>query len=209
VNVENEKGNSAVPASSPLTSPEPPRKIQTEVAERQTAERTARALPYNPPAGASSSAAAKAETQTAEANFQPSRRSSPADPAASEKSAPEQIALLTKKPAETALEKPPVRPPLKALEGYIIQLTFSDRAEAQRWAEKLNGRGFAVSTTETGTGSFRVRMGNFPMRGDAERQLRVLNQDGLKGIVLNLPQAYRPEVHSSADEGNHPVATVP
>jgi hypothetical protein len=209
LNVENEKGNSAVPASSPLTSPEPPRKIQTEVAERQTAEQTARALPYNPPAGASSSAAAKAETQTAEANFQPSRRSSPADPAASEKSAPEQIALLTKKPAETALEKPPVRPPLKALEGYIIQLTFSDRAEAQRWAEKLNGRGFAVSTTETGTGSFRVRMGNFPMRGDAERQLRVLNQDGLKGIVLNLPQAYRPEVHSSADEGNHPVATVP
>jgi hypothetical protein len=40
----------------------------------------------------------------------------------------------------------------------------------------------------------RLRIGNFTVREEAERQLVALRQDGLKGIVLNLPQAYRPEV---------------
>jgi cell division septation protein DedD len=132
----------------------------------------------------------------------------PGEAAVPQKSPPEQIALLNKS-GEAATEKPIVRSPLKPLEGFIIQLSFVDKAEAQRWAEKLNARGFAVSATESGSGAFRVRVGNFAARTDAEKQLKALNQDGLKGIVLNLPQVYRPEVHSSAGEANRVGATLP
>jgi SPOR domain len=91
-----------------------------------------------------------------------------------------------------------VRPIPKALEGYIIQVAFNDRAEARRWADTFEERGYAVSTTEAGTReSLRVRIGNFRFRDDAERQLKTIREDGLQGIVLNLPQAYRPEVRSS------------
>ena len=46
----------------------------------------------------------------------------------------------------------------------------------------------------------RVRIGNFTGREEAERQLQALRQDGLKGIILNLPQAYRPEVPPAVAE---------
>jgi hypothetical protein len=60
----------------------------------------------------------------------------------------------------------------------------------------LERRGYAVSITETGGAeSIRVRIGSFAARDEAERQLQTLRQDGLKGIVLNLPQAYRQEGH--------------
>jgi cell division septation protein DedD len=86
----------------------------------------------------------------------------------------------------------------KALEGYIIQVAFNDRAEARRWADTFEERGYAVSITEAGTReSLRVRIGNFRFRDDAERQLKTVREDGLLGIILNLPQAYRPEVRSS------------
>jgi cell division protein FtsN len=59
-------------------------------------------------------------------------------------------------------------------------------------------RGFAVSLTEAGAeGSLRVRLGNFAARDDAERQLRTFKQDGLNGIVISLPQAFRPEARTS------------
>ena len=122
----------------------------------------------------------------------------------------EQIALLTKKPSDSIVEKKPLARPLPmALEGYIIQLSFSEKAEAQRWAEKFTGRGYAVSMTETGSAAFRVRIGNFPGRTEAERQLKTFNQDGLKGIIVNLPQAYRPEVRPSTADSEPPIAATP
>jgi cell division septation protein DedD len=106
--------------------------------------------------------------------------------------------------------KPPARPVTKALEGYIIQLSFFEKGEAQRWAENLTGRGFAVSMTEAGgSGAFRVRIGNFPGRSEAERQLKTLSQEGLKGIVLNLPQAYHPEVRSSTEALSERTSATP
>jgi hypothetical protein len=42
-----------------------------------------------------------------------------------------------------------------------------------------------------------VRLGNFSVREEAERQLRTLKQDGLNGIVISLPQAFRPEARTS------------
>ncbi len=91
-----------------------------------------------------------------------------------------------------------VRPVPKALEGYIIQVAFKDRSEAQRWGDIFQQRGYAVSTTESGTAELlRVRIGNFRIRDDAERELKSIRKDGLTGIILNFPMAYRPEVHSS------------
>lgn len=111
---------------------------------------------------------------------------------------PEQLALL-RKPAEPMVEKPPlVRPALKPLEGFIIQVAFNDKEKAQGWAEKMQQRGYAVSLTEAGAeGSLRVRLGNFAMRDEAERQLRNIKQEGMSGIIINLPQAFRPEARSS------------
>jgi hypothetical protein len=91
-----------------------------------------------------------------------------------------------------------VKPVPKSLEGYIIQVPFKNRSEALSWAETFEQRGYTVSMTEAAGGeSLRVRIGNFRLRDDAERQLKSLREDGLIGIILNLPQAYRPEVHSS------------
>ena len=114
----------------------------------------------------------------------------------------EQIALLKSKPSETAPEKRAVaRARPKALEGFIIQVGFNDKNDAQRWAETLERRGYAVSVTQAdGAGSVRLRLGNFSLREEAERQLKSLKQEGLSGIVINLPQAYRPEMRVPASE---------
>jgi hypothetical protein len=91
-----------------------------------------------------------------------------------------------------------VRPIPKALEGYIIQVSFNDRSEARRWGDSFEQRGYAVSMTEAGSAeSLRVRVGNFRLRDDAERQLKNIRENGLVGIILNLPQAYQPQVRSS------------
>src|SRR5215469_2024664 len=128
----------------------------------------------------------------------------------SEKPKNEQIALLTKRPEEVIQEKKSVsRPTPRALEGYIVQLSFSQRDEAQRWAEKLASQGYAVSMTETGNSAFRVRIGNFAVRSEAERRLKTLGQEGLKGIVLNLPQAYRPDSGRAAEATADAISLTP
>ncbi len=116
------------------------------------------------------------------------------------KATAEQLASLVRKPPEAAPIKPAVARPAapKPLEGFIIQLAFNDKESAQRWAEGMEKKGFAVSVTEAGTeGALRVRLGNFALRDDAERQLKAIKQEGLNGIILNLPQAFRPEARTS------------
>ena len=115
------------------------------------------------------------------------------------KATAEQLALLSSKPTEAAPAKPALaRGAPKPLEGFIIQLAFSDKDRAQRWAESMEKKGYAVSVTEAGTeGALRVRLGNFVLRDDAERQLKAIKQEGLNGIILNLPQAFRPEARTS------------
>ena len=123
----------------------------------------------------------------------------PAEQKAIEKPTGEQLALVRKKPIEMVPENKALsQPPPKALEGFIIQLAFHDKDKAQHWAENMQRRGYAVSITEAGVdGALRVRLGNFPLRDDAERQLRTFKQDGINGIIINLPQAFRPEARSS------------
>jgi len=117
----------------------------------------------------------------------------------SEKTAGKQIALLKNKPIEAPPEnKPLIRPLPRALEGFIVQFAFNDKEKARRWAEGMEKRGYAVSITEAGAeGALRVRLGNFVQRDDAERQLRNFKQEGLNGIIINLPQGFRPEARSS------------
>jgi DedD protein len=143
--------------------------------------------------------AAKVDTPVLEAKSAPAAVSEPQQrDTTAEKSAGEQIALL-RKPAEIIPDKkPPVRPAPKTLEGFIIQLGFNDKEKARRWAETMEQRGYAVSVTEAGAeGALRVRLGNFAVRDDAERQLRTFKQEGLSGIIINLPQGFRPEARSS------------
>ena len=130
-------------------------------------------------------------------------------PKDSEKIAAEQVASARIKQTDPAPEKKiSARPVAKNLEGFVIQLAFTEANAAQNWAKTLEQRGYTVSITEAGRdASFRVRMGNFALREEADRQLRSLRQEGLSGIVINLPQAYRPEVRSAPPTGtDKPVA---
>lgn len=110
----------------------------------------------------------------------------------------EQLALLRKPHEYTAEKKPPPRTTPRPLEGFIIQFSFSDKEKARNWAETMIQKGFAVSVTEAGVGgALRVRLGNFPAREDAERQMRNFQKQGMNGIVINLPQAFRPGTRAS------------
>ena len=142
--------------------------------------------------------AAKADVQSIEAKPSPPAAAIRPVETVVEKPVNEQIALLTK-PTEPTVERKPVGPAMqKALEGFIIQLAFNDKNKARQWAESMERRGYAVSVTEAGTeGALRVRLGNFTVRDEAERQLRSFKQDGLSGIVINLPQAFRPDARST------------
>lgn len=95
------------------------------------------------------------------------------------------------------------------LQGFIIQVPFADRGEAQRWAETFVRRGHTVSMTEaSGGGSVRLRIGSFARREQAEQELQALRYDGLKGIILHFPQAYRPEIRPSAGRGPEEAVSV-
>jgi DedD protein len=122
----------------------------------------------------------------------------------------EPLASKSAKPATK--EELMTRSAPQVLQGFVIQLAFDEMRDARRWAETLERRGFAVSLTEAGSsGAMRVRIGNFAGREEAERQLQALRQDGLKGILLNLPQAYRPQVQlvpTEAESGDKTVSAA-
>jgi hypothetical protein len=141
-----------------------------------------------------------AKTETARSEVKSLSPAAPLLPsqAVREKPDGEQLALLKKPNAPIVENKPLARPAAKILEGFIIQIAFTDKEKAQRWAETMERRGYSVSLTEAGTeGALRVRLGNFTMRDEAERQLRTFKQDGMNGIIINLPQAFKPEARSS------------
>ena len=140
----------------------------------------------------------QARTAAKQSEVLPSPQSKPGSPAVAapepsrEKQPPEQLALV-RKPADVIVETKPAMRAVKPLEGFVIQIAFNDKDKAQHWAESMERRGYAVSITETGTeGALRVRLGNFILRDDAERQLRSFKQEGMNGIIINLPQGFRP-----------------
>jgi cell division protein FtsN len=102
-----------------------------------------------------------------------------------------------------------IPPPRQVLHGFVIQIAFAEKSEAQRWAEILDRRGHAISMTETGdNGRVRLRIGSFAGRDEAEQQLQTLRRDGLKGIILNFPQAYRPAIPASEAEDKEQASSA-
>ena len=121
----------------------------------------------------------------------------------------QELAMLAKKPTNKPEgEQSPLRAAPKTLKGYIIQIAFPDNDSARQWAEKLETRGYTVSVTKAGSsGPIRVRIGNFPVRQEAERELQALGKDGLSGIVLNLPDGFRPTERAVTADQN--IKAVP
>jgi len=184
--VEEQKSRSAATKPAVVETAPVKRAAEPRTTERAVAAKTEPKIPEVRPAPA-----AKTETKVVE-NI-----------------AAEQVASARVKQTDPAPEKKTsARPVAKNLEGFVIQLAFTEADAAQHWAKTLEQRGYTVSITEAGRdASFRVRMGNFALREEADRQLRSLRQEGLSGIVINLPQAYRPEVRSAPPTGtDKPVA---
>jgi DedD protein len=137
--------------------------------------------------------APKSETQATPAPLDP-----PGMPAGDKPSAMELAALKNPIDPVAPGQRLGVGSASKQLEGFIVQVAFADKEKAQRWAESMEKRGYAVSLTQAGgEESLRVRLGNFAGRDEAERQLRSFQQEGLKGIVIRLPQAFRPTARTS------------
>jgi len=151
----------------------------------------------------------KPATRTTEPAAVSAARSEPAK--GIEKNVGEPIASLRGSRSESAPEKKALARPLQAtLEGFIIQFSFTEANAAQQWAKTLGQRGYRISLTEAGgEGSFRLRVGNFALREEAERQLRSLRQEGLAGIIINLPQAYRPATRSTEPDRAETPSSIP
>jgi hypothetical protein len=181
-----------------VAAPEPVRNTEVKRPEpvvRPTAEKPAESVPARKAESVQPSPVAKAEIREGIKSM-----TTPVVSPNQEKTAPppEQLAL-TRTPVEPPSENSLLaRPGPKPLHGFIIQVAFADKQKAQTWAQKMTQRGYAVSVTEAGTeGSLRVRLGNFTVRDEAERQLQSFKQEGMSGIIINLPQAFRPEARSS------------
>ena len=216
-------------ASGPTDQAAPTRPQTEKVVKEKTTVASAAAVEQKSPSAATKPAAAntvpvkrtaesrttekvvvvKTEQKISEVRPAPAAKTEPKD---SEKIAAEQVASARVKQTDPAPEKKTsARPVAKNLEGFVIQLAFTEANAAQHWAKTLEQRGYTVSITEAGgDASFRVRMGNFALREEADRQLRSLRQEGLSGIVINLPQAYRPKVRSASPLAtDKPVSIAP
>lgn len=180
----------AEPIAAPKTESTPPGKIALQPQPLAPVKKEV----AQPPAPAPESASPEVLTQRA-----PPRPPAPPQVALGEVKKTDQVALLPIKPAAPPPEvKPVIRTEPRALEGFVIQIAFQDREKARRWAEGMEKRGYAVSVTEAGAeGALRVRLGNFSQRDEAERQLRSFKEEGLSGIVISMPQRFRPEARSS------------
>ena len=172
-------------------------KSEAVPAARLTTGKTPEVVPARKVETPTPAAVAKVEPQTTKPGSMPPVTATFPENAVG-KNAPEQLALL-RKPPEPAIEKKSLtRQAPRSLEGFIIQIAFNDKEKAQGWAEKMAQRGYAVSVTEAGAeGALRVRLGNFAVRDEAERQLRNFKQEGMSGIIINLPLAFRPEARVS------------
>jgi cell division protein FtsN len=75
-------------------------------------------------------------------------------------------------------------------EGYVIQIIFPQKAEAESWSGILNNQGYRVSMTSVGREeTVRLRVGAFPSPEQAKNHLQQLEKQGLKnGVVLQVIQ---------------------
>lgn len=107
-------------------------------------------------------------------------------PAIQPKSAPETEAPA---PARVALAKPVVKKPRRPT-GFAVQLgSFSERANAEKFAVGVRDEGFEVFITRTGTSSgpvYRVHAGPRSTRAAAENLAELLAVSGRSVMVVDL-----------------------
>ena len=78
---------------------------------------------------------------------------------------------------------------LKSVEGYVVQISFPHKTDAQRWSEVLSREGYTTSVTSIGEGeSVRLRVGGFPSQALANNLLARLKKEGLNGFVVQVPK---------------------
>jgi hypothetical protein len=77
---------------------------------------------------------------------------------------------------------------LQVMGGYLIQLAFLEGAEAEHWSDRFSGEGYSTAMSIAGEGQFvRLRIGSFPSLVEATDFLEQLRAQGLRGLVLQLP----------------------
>jgi cell division septation protein DedD len=226
--VKPERGNEVAPladkpkeipvGSPPAMEPPEPRRlpvVQTKeaIAKKQdSGDRAATVASSEQKRTASQHVVLKSEPALPGTILAPSLPNAPTETKSLEEEWKKQESLASKSAKPPTKEELTARSSPQVLQGFVIQLAFGEMRDARRWAETLERQGFAVSLTEAGSsGSVRLRIGNFAVREEAERQLQTLRQDGLKGILLNLPQAYRPQVQlapTEAESGDKTVSAV-
>jgi cell division protein FtsN len=127
---------------------------------------------------------------------EPSNKAPPPAPTVVGRAAPSVPLAKEPKPEtleQLALKKAPVNPQLvkpkpEALRDYIVQFSFPERAEAERWAGLLKEEGYATVISVGGDGRpVRLRVGNFPSSTEAKSALSRLQKKGLTGLVVQLP----------------------
>jgi cell division septation protein DedD len=78
---------------------------------------------------------------------------------------------------------------LKSVEGYVVQVSFRAKTDAQRWSEILAREGYTTSITSIGEGeAVRLRVGSFPSQASANTLLGRLKKEGLNGFVVQVPK---------------------
>ncbi len=74
-------------------------------------------------------------------------------------------------------------------QGYIIQVSFPERGDAERWSDLLKREGYSTSMSTIGESQLvRLRVGNFPSPEEARNLLGKLQKQGLTGSVLQVPK---------------------
>ncbi|MGH7775254.1 MAG: SPOR domain-containing protein [Candidatus Binatia bacterium] len=97
----------------------------------------------------------------------------------------EKLALKEKAPAISPERRLKPRVP----QGYIIQVSFPERGDAERWSDLLKREGYSTSMSTIGESQLvRLRVGSFPSPEEARNLLGRLQKQGLTGSVLQVPK---------------------
>ena len=89
-------------------------------------------------------------------------------------------------------EKEPIKPSNQAKGQYTVQIAALKSVQsAEKLVQELRSKGFEAyqirSQSENNTVWYRVRVGAYRNRSDAEKALSGLNQKNVKGLVLQVP----------------------
>lgn len=141
-----------------------------------------------PPAETSSAAPAKATGPAATADAPPAV----AEPSSTESSRGAAGATVkaspSAKPAEKAAATTPAKPDAPAVptvSGWFVQVNaFKSRDNAERQVARLKAKGFSAAAVSPSGGLFRVRVGPFAQRSEADQvAARLQREEGLKPSV--------------------------